>query len=102
MSSPRDKTSPRAAPKDNIDRMIDILNDLRERLDVNGPTGAVGSGMLEKYDYFCRVSDRGRDCTYGIKSKKLFLLNDLEDVKKLVEQFVKTIRTLPGNENYGR
>ena len=102
MSKERDRNSPRAAPNDDIDRVLDLFADLKARLDQNGPNGAPGTGMLEKYDYFCRVSDRGRACSYSMKSKKLFLLNDFKDVKDIVEKLVRHIRKLPGNENFGR
>lgn len=99
---PRDHNSPRAPARDSIETTLDLLCDLRIRMDQNGAKGKPNSGMLEKYNYFCRVSDRGRDCTYSIKAKKLFLLNDFEDVKNLVERIVKEIRKLPNHENFGR
>ena len=100
--APRDRNSPRAPARDSVDQSLDALADLWRRMDQNGPKGKPSSGMLEKFDYFCRVSDRGRDCTYAVQSKKLFLLNDFADVKALVEQVVKSIRKLPGHENFGR
>jgi len=102
VSTPKDKNSPRAAPNDNIDNVLDLLSDLRERLDRHTPTGKEGSSMLEKYDYFCRVSDKGRACSYAMKSKQLFLLCDLKDVKTLLEKLIFHMRQVPGNENFGK
>jgi hypothetical protein len=102
MGEPKDKNSPRAPALDQLDHLLDTLSDLQWRLDQNGSNGNPGTGMLEKYDYFCRVSDKGRRCAYAIKSKKLFLLNDFKDVKKQLEHIILRIRQIPGNENFGR
>jgi len=98
----KDKNSPRAPAKDQFDHVLDLLYDLKVRLDQNGPNGNPGTGMLERFDYFSRVSDLGRGCSYGIKAKQLFLLNDFKDVKSLIEHIILRIRQLPGNENFGR
>lgn len=102
MSTPRTKNSPRAPAVDQFDPVLDLLYDLKIRLDKNGAKGAQGTGLLERFDYFCRVSDRGRDCSYAIKSKKLFLLNDFKDIKALLEHVIQKIRHIPGHENFGR
>lgn len=102
MGQPKDRSSARAPAIDQIDHIMDLLSDLQWRLDQNGPDGAPGTGMLERYDYFCRVSDQGRKCSYAIKTKKLFLLNDFADVKKMLEHIILRIRQVKGNENFGR
>jgi hypothetical protein len=102
MSTPRTKNSPRAPAIDEFDQVLDLLYDLGIRLDKNGAKGAPGTSMLERFDYFSRVSDRGRNCSYAIKAKKLFLLNDFKDVKTLLEHVIQRIRHIPGHENFGR
>lgn len=102
MGNPRDASSPRAAPNDALDHVLDLLTDIKTRIDQHTPTGKPGSGMLEKYDYFCRVSDKGRACTYGMKAKQLFLLCDFKDVKELLEKAVFYMRQIPGHENFGK
>ena len=97
----KDRNSPRAAPNEPIDYILDMLYDLKVRLDrhAKGPTG---QGVLEKYDYFCRVSDKGRACTYAMKSKALFLTCDFPEIKDMLEKLLVYIRAVPGNENFGR
>jgi hypothetical protein len=97
----KNSNSPRAAPNEPIDYTLDQLYDLKLRLDKHG-TGPAGSGMLEKYDYFTRVSDKGRACTYAMKSKSLFLNYDFPEIKQMLEKLLVYIRAVPGHENFGR
>jgi len=99
--SKRTKDSPRAAANEPTDYILDLLFDLMKRLDKHEKGGA-GSGMLEKYDYFCRVSDKGRACTYSMKSKALFLNYDFPEIKQMIEKLLVYIREIPGHENFGR
>ena len=101
MTDKKDRTSPRVAANDPIEYTLDMLYDLKVRLDKH-QEGPPGSGMLEKYDYFCRVSDKGRACTYTMKSKSLFLNYDWPEVRVMLEKLLTYIRAVPGYENFGR
>lgn len=95
----RDRNSPRAAPKEPIDSVLDQLYDLKKRLD--RPV-VQGDSALEMYDYFTRVSDQGRDCTYARKGKHIFLTKDWEEVKRELLQLLLNIRLMPGESEFGK
>ena len=101
MSEGRDRNSPRAAPTGPVDYVLDQLYDLMIHLDEHGSKGP-GSGMLEKYDYFNRVSDKGRACTYGMQSKQLFLQHSWPTTKIMLEKLLVLIRQVKGNEDFGK
>ena len=99
MGEPKDRNSPRAAPTGPIDYVLDQLFDLMIYLDTHGNKGP-GSGMLERYDYFNKVSDKGRACTYGMQAKQLFLTGSWPQTKTMIEKLVGLIRQLPGHEEF--
>ena len=101
MGEPKDRTSPRAAPTGPIDNILDQLFDLMTHLDTHENKGS-GSGMLEKYDYFNRVSDKGRACTYGMKAKQMYLNYDWPKTKTRLEKLIVSIRQIPGYEEFGK
>jgi len=60
-----------------------------------------GKEMLEKYIWFAEHGERGRDCTYALKSSHLFYSKHYEDVKEALLKVLAGIRKLEG-DNYGR
>jgi hypothetical protein len=78
-------------PSTPLHRVLDVLEDLRERLNRTGPEGADGSDFLRRYRSFIEISDKGRACTYAMKCKELFLLSDYHDIKELLEQVQEAI-----------
>ena len=85
------KTRPEAT--EPVDSVLDALADLYKRI-THHENKEKENNMLEKYDYFCYHSERGRACTYAMKSKALFLMGDYPDVKKEIEKVVKAIRNI--------
>ena len=81
----------RPPPTEPIHLILDSLSDLIERASTHDNKNKKNS-MVEKYDYFIRHSDRGRACTYALKCKQLFVMSDLDDIKKEVEKLVSAIR----------
>lgn len=70
----------------SISSLLDKLNQLRQRLNQHTSEGIEDGGMLKKYSYFVRTSSLGRACTYSIKTKELFFLEDYEEIKELIEE----------------
>lgn len=85
-----------------IDGILDALNDLRKRINSHDDFRINNNSMLEKYDYFCYHSERGRSCTYAIQSKQLFMLCDWKHIQEDLLKLLNTIREVPGHETFGR
>jgi len=91
----------RSKPNEPVDYVLDGLWDLITRINTHDKKH-LGNNMLEKYDYFARHGKQGRNCTYGLKAKQMFMIYDWPDVKKQLKKIVEYIRTIPGSENFAK
>ena len=67
-----------------IHHLLDTLYELQQRLLHTG--GGKGIELLEKYRGLIEVSNMGRACTYAMKCKNLFMNNDYQEIKRLVQK----------------
>jgi len=84
---------------DPFSLLLDKLNDLIYRSTHHKGNG---TNLLEKYDYFIRHSNKGRICTYSHKCKQLFYMSDFQEVKQELSELINIIRTIPGEEDFGK
>jgi hypothetical protein len=45
--------------------------------------------VIEAYSKFIETSPKGRTCTYALKCKSLFMMQDYKEVKKLLEEVLE-------------
>jgi hypothetical protein len=70
--------------------IMDLLADLRERLNTTG--GKKDSfSSVEAYDGLVKRSEHGRDCHIAERYKLLFFKNDYDEVKRLIDALYSTI-----------
>lgn len=80
-------TKPRHPPSKPIHHLLDSLRDLQVRLEQTG--GGSRLELLEAYDYFCREGERGRSCPYSIKCERLFLREDFQEIREMIEEVAR-------------
>jgi hypothetical protein len=95
------ETKERTPSSNPLESLLDHLWDLAIVLDPTSTENPSG-GMLERYNYFVRYSEHGRSCPYALKSKELFTKLTLPKVKDSLLAIINLIRSIPGNEEFGK
>lgn len=80
----------RPETKDKEQIILDILWDIYERISRHNNNKEY-KNMLEQYNYFIRKSTSKRDCTYAIKSRRLFMQYDYKDILNLLDKLNKEL-----------
>lgn len=86
---------PRAPATLPIHTLLDTLADLQERMSHTGDDPGT-MNVIESHDYFSRESNQGRECTYALKAKSLFLQQDYEQIKLLFLKALQAFRSIEG------
>lgn len=62
--------------------LIDILCEINDRFTHHG--GVIEGNPLERYFYFIKHSEHGKNCSYAIKYRQLFEKHDMEAIRPLI------------------
>lgn len=75
--------------------IILLLWELAQRINSHGGL-LPGDSMFERYTYFVKHSEYGKDCSYARKSRDLILKHDYDDILKLFLKVLEEYRKIEG------